>query len=271
MRKCVAIFYSCLLATGGCAHREVSQDETPLALNSPMKFEISGEKGYREKQKYFYSSHQKTYEGKQIAHERSENTEFAVENEIISVSKDPRYIEVKQKTIEKSGPADLEQMAFPELNETLAFRYNPWGDVLKAGDKPPFSIFFVSPVPLPQRPIQVGDTWEYKGSWIDYNQGIEMNVNLIGVLRETISCYDNEICLNLEYSGNVELPEKLQKAAKFKGKVLAKFILRPKNFSVLRSEIYNTEYLARDDFTMDIKSCIVSKIASSKELLTCTP
>lgn len=272
MRKLVIIFYNCLLAATGCAHRGISHNETPITLKSPTVFEISGEKGYHERQKYYYIAHEKTYEGKQIAHEHHEVTEFTVENEIVATSHDPQWIEVKQKTIEKSGPADLNPMAFPEHGETIIFRYGKSGEVFKAGTFPEFSIFYVSPMPLPKTPIQVGDTWKYQTSWIEQNQGLEMSMDLVGTLKGTLSCYQNEICLDVEYSGNIMLPEKIQDALKFRGSVVARFVFRPRNFSVLRSEIRNKESLSRDDNKMEMQSCIVSELVTPQnKTLNCTP
>ena len=279
MRILVVIFYSCLIGATGCAHRKVSQSETvspgkmeSVKLSGPTVFEYSGEKGHKEKLKHFYSSQSKSYEGKQLAHERSEITEFLVENEVIDVSKEFRWIEMRQKTLEKSGPAELNQMAFPELGEEVIFRYGKSGDVIKAGKYPEFSIFFVPPVPLPKHAIQVGDTWKYTTSWLDYNQGIEMAIDLVGVLKDTVSCFENEICLDIEYSGNVLLPEKLQGLTKFRGTAVARFLIRPKNYSILRSTIRNKESMAKDEHRMDIRSCIVSQVAGlTDQPLTCEP
>lgn len=246
-----------------CAHNSIHGGSSKLAkidLNYPLDIKVIGEKGYVEKMRHFSYTIQKKYVNGYISSEKQETAIFTVKSEIKNINPEQNLIEYDTVTTEKIGVLDLNDLAFPNLNEHMQVILNDKGKILKAGDYPPFSIFYLPPLPLPERPVRVGDTWAYKGSWINPGQGIEFNIDLVMILKETYSCLDKEICIKVEVAGNVYMPKKLQKIMDLTSRIKGQVLYRPRTGSFLFAEIHNDESLKISQEKVDSKSCIISKM-----------
>lgn len=262
MRVSVKLLLVCLVI-GGCAHSPVSQNENfKEVFPEQVDLKLTGDKGFREAEFHYYQQHQKGFKKDQIAHETDQTTTFTIQNEILDYIPDKQVLRIRQSTLSKDGPAELTALSFPDVGTSIDFTFDRRGQVLEAGAYPTKSIFFVAPMPLPDRILSPGETWSYKATWADGAQGMEYLINLIGVLERVYECYKSEYCYRIRYEGKVELPATVSLNVAFESHIKANFLVRPKNFSVLSSEVRSSETYRNGEQKMESQSCLVSSVTN---------
>lgn len=258
MKKLSLLF---LLSLSACAHRM----ELPMVENpqTEIKLALKSEKGVEDITRYYSHSYIRDYEGPQLVRERDEIVDFRVLEKIMGVNKKGE-ITVLTSTTTKDGTVDLHDLAFPEKGEEIEYIFNRDGKVLKAGDLPPDSIFYVPPLALPKGPVKVGDTWALDHAWISLKNGIPLAVHLVAILKSIRQC-GKGLCADIELSGSVELVG-LKKEAIFNSSIWGRMLMSVEKGSVLWSEVRSRERMTLSGKGTDVLSCLVSGLEAPADL-----
>jgi hypothetical protein len=246
-----------LVAMIGFTACSTSQIET----QDPISLNLEGVPGHKD----LYSIHSQTLvenvSPDKLLRQKIETVEFDVATQIEKVDKKNSTIEMETTTTKKDGSLSLNDMAYPELDETIDFVFDKRGRVLHAGRYSPDTIFFVSPLPLPDRPVKVGDTWTYETEWVTQDSRLPMKIQLVMVLKKALKCYDKEYCAEVEWSGRVFSDElKMPIVSHINGYTL----YRPKTGSQIWTWSRNEEQMEMQGVKMRVSTCIQSILKSEK-------
>jgi len=265
-----------VLTVLGCSHgttKGLSGRE--VQISGPVKLEINNEAGHTEVTHYRYDSIKDTHDERKIRVKREEVVDFKTKS-VVTSSKGTGEVDVRMETFEKDGEMDLNDLSFPEKGEAIDFVMDRASNVIKAGNYPPESIFFVQPVPLPPQAVSKGDTWEIEQGWLSRNNGMPLKLDIIGILTKFVECGENDRCADIEISGKVTVPTGLVKAT-LESKVEGHLLFALRGGLVVWSEIRTHEKLITADEKVLIGSCMESILdqprayESGKQKPFCTP
>lgn len=238
----------------------LSQKET----SGPISLKLEGIQGHRDD----YSIHSQTLvenvSPDKLLHQKIEMVEFDVSTEIANIDKKNSTIAIDTKTTKKEGNLSLHDMAYPELDETIHFVFDSKGRVIQAGQHNPGTIFFVSPLPLPDGTVKVGDTWTYETEWISQESQMPMKLQLVMILKKAIRCFGDEYCAEIEWSGKV-FPSEIK--LPMNSKIFGYTLYRPKTGSQIWTWSKNEEQLELQGVKMKVSTCIQSILKSEKSKL----
>lgn len=226
-----------------------------LTLKSPEKASLTAYRSVASSKEY--------HEG-ELVREKDDSVDFIVESKPVE-KPDGKSVEVILTTVDKSGSLDLHDYGFPEINESIDFKYTPGGEVLKAGSFHEKSLFFVPPLPLPNRPVEKGDTWDLTHAWVSAS-GIELQLDVIGIHKGYKRCGDASPCVDIEISGSVK-----PATDRIVGMELSSRISGHLLFSIPKGEVYSSkmksfETLQFPNRKVESSSCMVSTPTSSEKL-----
>ncbi len=243
-----------MLTSAACS---LSQKET----NRPISLRFEGVKGHKD----LYSIHSQTVveniSPDKLLHQKIDMVEFDVQTEISKIDSKNSTIEVNSKTIKKEGHLSLHDMAYPELNETIHFVFDRQGRVLRAGDHPSDTIFYIPPLPLPETEVKVGDTWTYEKEWRTQQSLVPMKLQLVMVLKKVINCYRNEKCVEIEWSGKVSPADE---GLPIESLIVGYTLYRPKTASQIWTWSRNEEKLKLQGVDMKVSTCVHSILKSER-------
>jgi hypothetical protein len=152
-------------------------------------------------------------------------------------------------------------MAYPELNENIEFVFNRFGNVLKAGEYPKNSLFYIPPLPLPQKSVSVGDSWKYEGEWSSASLQGAMKTKLTMTLTKIVDCFKNEKCVGVEWHGTVQ-PISQGVTLPVQVEIKGYTFYRPKTGSQLWAYMRNIESLQIQNLKLTVSSCVQSILKS---------
>lgn len=263
---------SCSLLIVGCQSMSKSSKTSTLtaaSLKQPVDLVWVGTPGRTEKTRYYSHSSTRSFEGLTIRHQREEIVEFAVQSKVTKVDAQNQQSTYEISTLEKDGPVNLKDMAFPELGETLELVLTKKAKIVSAGTYPKTSIFFVPPISLPNSPVEVGSTWELTHDWMSLNNGMRLQLNLVTILKGVYECGQNDQCFELEVSGDVALPDMKNAPAgsntHLESKVTGRLFYSQKSASIVWSDVRNKESFIADGMRVEVLSCIQSKVEEPAE------
>ncbi len=247
-----------------------------LQLDSPQFVKLHAIEGEVRKTRYFSSVRSTNYESDQMTRDKMEEVEFTVEARFRQVDLERGLIFFVSETIQKDGTASLHDLALPELGEVIEFVMTPGGQVRKAGNFPTYSLFYVPPVPLPQKPVSPGDTWELSHSWLSSGNLVPMELHVVGILKRFVDCGEFSPCAEIEMSGQVRLADEVEKSlnqpVRFKSEIWGVLLYSVKLGELLWSEVQNKEDLVTAGSRMEARSCLVSLLEGfQKRKISCEP
>lgn len=244
-----------------------SRDAMPwpvTSLEEPILLRLKGKPGEEIKTAYYSASHIRNFEGTQLIRELEEAVDFGVLNRFTQVDPKTGKLTYIASTYRKDGLVDLNDLAFPELKEEIEFVLTPEGEVLKAGSYPEGSVFFIPPVPLPQNPVKVGDTWEVVHEWVGRKNGIPLQIRAVGIFKDALRC-EGGICALIEISGSVEVLGANLAIAKFHSRLQGLMVFSVAKGEILWSKVFSTETLQLPEASSKVESCLSSVIVEPKD------
>jgi hypothetical protein len=245
-------------------HCAALKTSSKSAGGGPVTIVIKGGPGQQDITRYYSRSHITGYEGAQKVREKDEIVEFRVSEKVTRIDANKNLITVKAATISKDGTVDLHDLAFPEAGEEIEYTFTRQGEVVRAGDYPLDSVFYIPPVPLPKGPVEIGDTWTMDHGWVGMNSGIPLGVHLVSILKGIQSCGPGR-CADIEVSGHVEVAGMTKKGTEFKSTIWGRMIVAVERGTVLWSEIRSREKMTLPDSRTEIQSCMVGALETPKE------
>lgn len=264
------IFFS-VLAIGilsACASHPVANTngETSKAKVDPnaIDLELRGKIGEESRTVYHSESSVEDFEDSQKVRDHQETMDFTVLTKVAEANE--KQLKISTKTIEKDGTSGLHDFAFPELDETVDFIYTKKAQVLSADPFPKESIFFLPPISLPNGPAKVGDTWTMNHAWVSSNQGLPLNLDLVTIFKDLVSCGKFGQCADLEVSGRIDvISDKFQRSVSFDSRLWGRILFSIDKGDVVWSEVRSRESFKAGNTEMRVMSCMVSRMVAPDE------
>jgi hypothetical protein len=264
-----------LLFVLGCAQLPKPRATAVLPDQGPVELALKPQVGTGDLSKYRSRTVTKTYTGGEIVRKISESLDFSVQTKVTSVQPDLGRAVYQLATQEKEGYADLSDFAMPEPGESLDITLNTQGKVLKAGEMPPGSIYFVPPVSLPGESVKVGDTWPMTAEWISLKSGIPLRMEIVSIFKAMRDCGASGRCAEIEISGDVSIVgapnntvasrEVVKKKVedlkmRFRSELKGRLLFSLDKGLVLYSVVRSDENLSGDKDSVQIASCMLSYV-----------
>ena len=247
----------------GCATLSGKSRPQPLKLENPILLELSGRVNRLEQIRYHFASHKVSTSANEKPEIKDEKVEFTVQTTTKEVypSGDVSYL---IQTIQREGSIPLHDLAFPEPGEKLEQILTRNARVLKAGEYPPESIFFLPPIPLPTEPVKVGDTWTLRHQWASESTDVPLELDMVAILKGVYPCGTDDKCADIEISGQVSLPARLKQVT-LDSEIVGHLIFAVEHGSIVWSEIRTTEKVATEKARSVVQSCMKSFIEKPPE------
>ena len=268
---CGAFF--CLVACGSKAKKLDVGTET--FLSKPVELKLKGGLGRKEVVKFYSDSNTRAFEKDQIVREKEEIVEFVTESKF--QNNDVKNIDVTVKTIKKDGPVSLHDLGFPDKGESINFTFSPTGEVLKAGDFPKDSLFYIPSMPLPKHPVLKGDTWVMKHAWISSGNNLPLELEVVSILKRFFECGQAGMCAEVEISGNVEALAVKKAGVDFNSEIHGQMVFSIDHGTLIWSDVKSKEELRTSEGRIQVSSCLGSKMIEpiswdfKKATEICTP
>lgn len=217
----------------------------------------------------------RTYSDQQLIREKHEAVDFTIRTSVSEYNPVSKTMKYKVKTIVKDGAVNLHELAFPEKFEELEYVVRSNGQVLQAGAYAPDSLFFVPSLPIPTGPVEVGDTWVLEHAWLSASDSIPLKLEIVGILKDLVSCEGGKQCADIEISGSVKLGVKPSTTgARFASRIWGRVLFSIERGDVIWSEVRSEEEMITQGEKVAITSCMVSETKSGtkyKTKLNCDP
>lgn len=228
-----------------------------------IEIRFKGEPGKSFEAKYFSTSRILTYSDRQLVKDRTESVEFTTKTDIKAFDGEKQTIEFTNTTIHKDGVVPLHDLAFPEKGEALDYLIKTTGEVLRVGDLPPQSIFYVPSMPTPVGRVEVGDTWPMEHLWASSRDGIPLRLQVVAILKSLTTCNGHK-CADVEISGSVKLAVAPDRTAKFESRVWGRMLFDLERGDVTWSQTRSREEMMNLADRVVVNSCMVSETKGDK-------
>lgn len=227
-------------------------------LSQPVEIKLKGGLGRKEIVKFYSDSNIRAFEKDQIVREKEEIVEFTTESKY--QNNDVKNLDVTVTTVKKDGPVSLHDLGFPEKGESIAFTFSPTGDVLKAGDFPKDSLYYIPSMPLPKHPVLKGDTWVMKHAWISSGNNLPLELEVVSILKRFFECGSIGICAEIEISGNVEAAVVKKAGVDFKSEIHGQMVFSVDHGTLVWSDVKSLEEMRSTEGRIQVSSCLGSKM-----------
>lgn len=205
----------------------------------------------------------------QIRHKLSESLDFKVETKVLHVDTAHNIGTYQLSTLEKDGKADMNDYALPEPEEPMEIVLNANAKVLRAGNYPPGTLFYVPPISLPEKEVSVGDTWPMSSDWVSLKSGINLRLEIVSTLKSIRDCGAPGRCAEVEVSGGVVVPganalnissstQPDVAGVKFSSEIRGRMLLSLSKGTVLYSIVRTDEKMSSTKESSEVASCMVS-------------
>ena len=231
-----------------------AKGELPLVkMEGPVTLRLKAAPKSSETVEYYHVSASRAFEGKELRHEKTETLTFTAQAETTKSEAD-RFTQAITVT-KKDGTVGLHDFAMPELGERLEVVSDSRGKILKAGDWPNNSIFYVSPVSLPEQAVEVGDTWTMQSSWLSLEDMVPYELDMVSILKGFVKC-GNDTCADIEVNGNVGMQGTLQQQLVFRSEWRGRLLFAVNSGTVAWSRVNSEEMFAYDKVYRTVGSCL---------------
>jgi hypothetical protein len=257
----VQIIVTCAMLSCGCVQSLVKPDYEPaeeVDITYPVSLKLHATPR-TDVVAYHSSTYSRTFEEGILRHEKTEEMDFEVQSKYIGAEPKSGYVKMTTTTLKKDGPMDLHEMAFPDVGEELEMEFTELGVVKKASGYPANSIFFVPPVPYPEKPVQKGDTWTMSAQWVGIKNSLPLRLDLTSILKRFVK-YKSETCADIEVSGEVRFVEGvLPQAPAFQSELTGHFYVSVLSGSVLWQNLQSDEQLKMPPVEVKVRSILTAK------------
>lgn len=262
--KCLSGVVACLTLIQCSTMRQSSSGG---GSGKAVRIELKGTPDTESDTRYFSSSRILTYtESTQLVRDKTEAVDFTVNTKVKFYDPKTSILKFKVKTIRKDGQVDLHDLAFPELKEEIDYIVaGRTAQVIQAGSYNPEGLFYIPSVPIPKEPVQVGDTWTMQHTWASATESIPLTLDIVGILKNIVSCEGGKTCADIEISGGVELMHTAtKKDSGFKSKLWGRMLFSLDRGDVIWSEIRSIEEMNVVKERTVVSSCMVSETKLAK-------
>ena len=252
----------------GCAHLSTGPTSTgPTgAGDSPnletYSLQVKGELGSQEVSSYRHISLVKISDDHNgIGQEKTQTTDFEIQSEVLEIQNKYNHSHriFAVTALNKKGPADLADLAFPDVGETLRYLIQDDGMVLYVQNHSPDSVFYVPSISLPQTPVKVGDTWELYKEWIGDSLGVPYQLHLVTIFKSIVECSNNKRCADLEISGQVQMLGAEEQSVEFDSDIRGHIFFELDKGYIVSSHVQTQEKMMTPISQVQVYSCLGSQ------------
>lgn len=226
---------------------------TSVDLKGPVELRLKVQPKSSETVDYYHVSSSRAFEGKELRHEKTETLAFTAQAETMKAENE-RFTQAIT-VVKKDGTIGLHDFAMPELGERLELVTDSHGKILKAGDWPTNSIFYVPPVSLPDTAVEVGDTWTMQSSWLSLQDMVPYELDMVSILKGFVKCGD-DTCADIEVNGNVGMQGALKQTLVFRSEWRGRLLFAVNAGTVAWSRVNSDELFAYDTVYRTVGSCL---------------
>lgn len=259
----VVFLFSCLATVGACSHSGRRHDLAEAKTSGPVELRLKAEMGKTEIVEYVHKSTSDSYEDRDVRRRTEDALAFVSQAETVKV--DPQgagglgtFTQVLTTT-NKVGHLELHDFAMPEPGERLEVVADSRGRILKSGDYPPNSLFYVPPVSLPEKPVEIGDTWTMQAGWLSLENMVPYQLDMVSILKGVYECGDDQ-CADIELSGEVGFQGPLAMAMSFRSTWKGRMLFAMKSGTVAWSRVDSEERFIADNVRREVNSCLESSL-----------
>jgi hypothetical protein len=190
------------LFTGACAQMNKIDGAKLLPDQGPVRLSFKPSLGGGDISDYHSFTTTKAFEKNEIIRKVSETFDFTVQTKVAKVDSTNAAATYELTTLKKDGKGDLSDYAMPEVGESLELVLANDGQVLKAGEFPPGTLYFVPPTSLPKGAVKVGDTWPMEAEWVSLKSGVPIHMSIVSIFKAIRDCGPAGLCAEIEISGD---------------------------------------------------------------------
>lgn len=256
---CACLMSAC--ASGGTKSNELlppglKGELQNVKMDAPVTLRLKAEPKTSETVEYYHVSASRAFEGKELRHEKTETLTFTALSETLKadIAGNGKFTQAIT-ILKKEGTIGLHDFAMPELGERLEVVTDSRGKILKAGDWPNNSIFFVSPISLPENPVEVGDTWTMQATWLSLQDMVPYELDMVSILKGFVKC-GNDTCADIEVNGNVAMQGALKQTLVFRSEWRGRLLFAINAGTVTWSRVNSDELFAYDKVYRTVGSCL---------------
>lgn len=268
---CIALLTAC---THGSKHGsskaklpwEIPVQEFKLVKDAgPVLLRLKADPKRIEKVAYTHRMRSTSYEDLEIRHQKEELFDFLSQAETLKVESDGETFTQRITVLKKEGNANLHDFAMPEINEKLDVVADSRGRIIRSGDYPANSIFYVPPISLPEGPVKVGDTWTMQASWLSIDEMVPYQLDMVSILKNIWEC-GKDRCAEIEISGEVRLQGPLAQAIVFKSMWRGFLLFNIDAGTLVWSRVDSEEQLLSGNVRRSVTSCLEASMVEPVEL-----
>ncbi len=226
-----------------------------IKIEGPVELRLKADPARVEKVNYFHRSSSRSFEDNQVRTQKDETLEFTSQAETVKVEADKGRFTQVITTSNKQGNGDLNDFAMPEVGEKLEVTASQRGKILKSGDYPENSIFFVSPISLPETPVTIGDTWTMQANWLSLGEMVPYKLDMVSILKGFWKCGKNRWA-EIEISGEVGLQGPIAQAMSFKSVWRGRVYFDIDAGTVAWSRVDSDESFISGNVRREVDSCL---------------
>jgi hypothetical protein len=275
------IFFIFLAAVAfiGCASQPKPESLKVLPDQGPVSLQIRPSPGFEDVTDYKSRTVTKTFVNGEITRKISEAVDFTVNTKVTSVSADGSSATYKLSTLKKDGKSDLSDFAMPEVGESFDLILSKMGEVVKAGEFPPGTIYYVPPVSLPKYEVKIGDSWPFVAEWISLKSGVALKMELVSILKNLRDCGLAGACAEVEVSGDVSIvgakvnnisPTSMDDKdlkIRFRSEISGRLLLSVARGQVLYSILRSDENLSGEKESVQVSSCMLTYVTEPNSVM----
>jgi hypothetical protein len=236
----------------------------PLKVEAPVELRLKADANRVEKVTYFHRSRSRSFEDNQVRTQKDETLEFISQAATAKVEADKDQFTQVLTTSGKQGTANLNDFAMPEVGEKLEVTANSRGKILKSGEYPDNSIFFVSPISLPEAAVSVGDTWTMQSNWLSLGELVPYRLDMLSILKGFWKCGAHR-CAEIEISGEVGLQGPIAQSMAFKSLWRGRIYFDVDAGTVVWSRVDSDETFSSGNVRRDVNSCLEAVLTEPED------
>lgn len=236
-----------------------------LKIDGPVELRLKADPSRIEKVNYFHRARSRSFEDNQVRTQKDETLEFTSQAATVKVEADKDRFTQVLTTENKQGSGSLNDFAMPEIGEKLQVTANGQGKILKSGEYPENSIFYVSPISLPSGPVNIGDTWTMQANWLSLGEMVPYRLDMLSILKGFLKCGAHR-CAELEISGEVGLQGAIAQAMAFKSIWRGRIYFDIDAGTVVWSRVDSEESFSSGNVRRDVDSCLEAVLVEPADL-----
>lgn len=267
----------CIAVLSGCTHGSKQEAKSKLPWESPVQnfkevkasspilLRLKAEPKRIEKVAYSHRMRSTSYEDLEIRHQKEELLDFLSQAETVSVDPSGDSFTQRITVLKKEGNANLHDFAMPEVNEKLEIVADSRGRIIRSGEYPTNSIFYVPPISLPEEPVKIGDTWTMQAAWLSLDEMVPYQLDMVSILKNVWEC-GKDRCAEIEVSGEVSLQGTLAQTIVFKSMWRGFILFNIDAGTLVWSRVDSEEQLMSGNVRRSVTSCLEASMVEPTEL-----